>query len=201
MDSSSVLFFFSHYGLWLLYIWLLIGIFILPVPEEAVMLTVGLLISKGTLSYYAYIVACLGSLSGATFSYSLGRFLGRPLVLKHGKWIGITKSRLELAEYWFDRCGKWALSIGYFTPGVRHLSALTSGTLDFDYKSFAIYCYPAGIVWVVTLVSLGYVAGAYWLNIYHTESAYIYYVILFVAVLFLLFFIVFWYIHHRRQKK
>jgi membrane protein DedA with SNARE-associated domain len=199
-SSSSLLVFLSQYGLWLLYVWLLFGIFIVPVPEEAVMLTVGILISKGDFPFSAYLVAILGSLSGATFSYFLGRLLGRPFIIKFGKWVGITKKRLEIADHWFEKYGKWTLPIGYFTPGTRHLLSVVAGTVRYEIRHFMLFSYPAGVLWVCVMVTLGYVSGRFWLRFYHNAEAYIYYLILFIFVLFSIVLIILWYKHHHVKK-
>jgi membrane protein DedA with SNARE-associated domain len=201
-DTGAPLFqFLSHYGLGVLFAWLLFGIFIVPVPEEVVMLTVGMLISRGDFSLAAYAIAVLGSLCGVTFSYFLGRYLGRFLVVKYGKWIGITRKRLTRADHWFERYGKWSLPIGYFVPGVRHLLSIAAGTSHFNFKYFVLFSYPAGIVWVVTVVSLGYVAGKYWLNAYTGASAYIYYGIVFVLFVAMIFFVTYLFRLHKKVKK
>lgn len=200
LDASLGLSFFANYGLWLIYVWLLFGLFIVVVPEEVVMLTIGILISKNLLSFWAYPVAILGSLSGATFSFFLGRYLGRPSIEKYGKWVGIRKSGLERADSWFKRYGKWALVIGYFTPSVRHMTSLSSGILEYDYKHFALYTYIAGPIWVSTAITIGYISATFWLNHYNKTSAYVWYVFGFVAVLWGLFFLFFWY-KERKEKK
>lgn len=203
MDSTafSLINFFSHYGLWILFLWLVIGIVIVPVPEEMVMLTVGILISRGVFSFWAYLVACAGSLCGTTVSYMLGRYLGRPAIVRCGRWIGLTDKRLDVADQWFDQYGKWPLIFGYFIPGGRHLVSIAAGTTDFGYKSFALFAYPSGIAWVVVLVTLGYVAGAYWLNVYHNVHLYIYYSILFVVGIFVLSTLIYWLISRKKSKK
>lgn len=201
MDASSLLHFFSHYGLLVLYLWLLVGIFIVPVPEEVVMLTVGILISYGDFSFWALVVACVGSLCGVTVSYFLGHFLGRLLIVKYGKWIGVSEKRLAQGEMLFQRHGKWSVPCGYFIPGTRHIVAVVAGTTHFGWKRFALFAYPAGIVWVTLVVLLGYFAGEYWLKIFHLISTYFYYFILLLCVLFVVGFLIYWYRFHKKTKK
>ncbi len=174
MDTSSLLHFFSQYGLIVLYVWLLIGIFIVPVPEEVVMITVGILISRGVFSFAALFVACFGSLCGVTFSYLLGRFLEK-FVLKYGKWIGLTQKRLAKGDEWFRQYGKWSLPVSYFILGTRHVIALVAGMAEFNWNRFMLYAYPAGVVWVTLYVILGYLAGHFWLHIFNFIDRYTYY--------------------------
>ncbi|MCH9628054.1 MAG: hypothetical protein S4CHLAM2_17040 [Chlamydiales bacterium] len=200
MDLASLAHFFSHYGLLILYLWLLVGIFIVVVPEEVVMLTIGILISRGDFSLWAYLVACLGSLSGVTFSYCLGRFLGRPLVTKYGKWVGVSEKRLTQGETLFDRYGKWSLSVGYFVPGTRHLVAVIAGMTHFDWKLFALFTYSAGVVWVVLLVTLGVWAGVYWVEIFHLVASYFYYFVVLLIGAAVVSFLFYWFKYRKKNK-
>jgi membrane protein DedA with SNARE-associated domain len=200
MDVHFVLHFFSHYGLLVLFLWLVIGIFIVPIPEEVVMLSVGILISQGDFTYFAYFVACVGSLCGVTFSYFLGRYLGRIFIVKYGKWIGVTAKRLAQAEQLFMQHGKWNLPLSYFVPGTRHLVAVVAGTTHYDWKHFAFFTYPAGVIWVALLVTLGYLAGDYWLRIFHLAVTYFYYFIIFLCVL-IVGFLIYWFQFHKKPKQ
>lgn len=193
--------FFTEYGLLVLYLWLLIGVFIVPVPEEVVMLTVGILISRGDFSLWAYFVACIGSLSGVTMSYFLGRYLGRLLVVKYGKWFGLSEKRLAQGEALFNKHGKWSLPIGYFVLGTRHAMALIAGTTHYGWHRFALFAYPAGAAWVVLLVTLGYLAGGYWLKMFHLAAHYFYYFIVAFLALAAIGFFIYWYIRHKRRKQ
>lgn len=179
---SSVADFLSHYGLLVLYLWLFVGIFIVPVPEEIVMLTLGILISRGVISDWAYLVACAGSLSGVTFSYFLGFYLGRLLLLKYGKWVGITENRLNNVEELFRRYGKWSISVGYFLPGTRHVMAIIAGMTHFGWKRYALFAYPAGIIWVVLMITLGYLAGDYWIEVFPIIATYVHHIVVFLIV-------------------
>ncbi|MFZ0565481.1 MAG: DedA family protein [Chlamydiales bacterium] len=201
MDPSTLLHFFSQYGLLILYLWLLVGIFIVPVPEEIVMLTVGILISRGDFSILALFVACAGSLSGVTVSYFLGRYLGRLLIVKYGRWVGVSEKRLTQGEALFKHYGRWSLPIGYFLPGTRHLVSVIAGTTHFGWKRFALYAYPAGVLWVALLVGLGYFAGNYWLKIFHLFGKYFYYFIVLVCVVFAISFLVYWYKFRKKPQK
>ena len=46
---------------------------------------------------------------------------------------------------------KWTLFFGYFIAGVRHFTALTAGMSKVKVRTFMLYAYPGGLVWVVSL--------------------------------------------------
>jgi membrane protein DedA with SNARE-associated domain len=154
------------YGSFALFILLSLGILALPVPEETLMITAGVLMHQGDLQIVETIAAAfLGSLCGITLSYILGRTAGHFLILRFGKWIGITEEHLNKAHAWFERFGKWTLFFGYFIPGVRHFTGLSAGMTILDFKGFALFAYSGALIWVATFLSIGYFFGNYWVSI------------------------------------
>lgn len=155
-----------HYGSFVLFVLLALGIIALPVPEETLMVLAGILMSKGHLQIFPTIIAALfGSIVGITGSYLIGRTAGYYVIKKYGGWIGITESQIEIAHGWFERFGKWALFVGYFIPGIRHLTGFTAGTTYLEYPKFALFAYSGALFWVSTFLSLGYFFGNKWLVI------------------------------------
>lgn len=127
--------FVSTYGYAGLYVMLMLGIVGLPIPDETLLVFCGYLISKGTLhAGPSLLTAFLGSSTGITVSYVLGRTLGLGVVHRFGKYLHVTDERLDLVHRWFDRIGRWALVVGYFIAGVRHLTAILAGTSKLGYR-------------------------------------------------------------------
>jgi len=156
-----------QYGSFALFLLLAAGIIALPVPEETLMVFAGILMHKGSLPIVPTILAAfLGALSGISISYLIGRTAGHFLVTKYGSWVGLTQKRFQKAHDWFEKFGKWALLIGYFIPGVRHLTGISAGTSGFSYRHFAQYAYLGGVLWVSTFLSIGYFFGKQWLFLY-----------------------------------
>jgi len=150
----------DQYGGLALFALLALGIFGLPIPDETIMVLAGYLIFKGQLNGYETIIACLlGSLSGITLSYLLGKVAGSYIARTVGHWIGVTEQRLEHVRLWFERIGKWTLTIGYFVPGMRHFTGYAAGATQLNYRLFALYAYTGAVVWVATFLSLGYFFG------------------------------------------
>ncbi len=69
-------------------------------------------------------------------------------------------------EHFYNKYGKFALFIGYFIPGVRHLTAIFAGAYLMPYRTFALFSYTGGFLWTITLVSLGYFLGEKWRRVY-----------------------------------
>lgn len=147
----------SHDGSYALYILLALGIFGLPIPDETLLLISGFLVAKGKLSIVAIpIAAILGSVTGITLSYFLGFFAGKNFLKKFGPWIGLSEKKIDSAHGWFEHFGKWLLLIGYYIPGVRHLTGFIAGTVYLSYWHFMIFAYTGAIIWCSTFLALGY---------------------------------------------
>lgn len=149
-----------QYGSFALFFLLALGIIAFPIPEETLMVLAGTLMFSGHLNIPQTIIAAfLGSATGITASYIIGRTLGIYFVTHYGKKVGITEEKLEKAHYWFERLGKWTLMVGYFIPGVRHFTGVCAGTTKLSFKHFALFAYSGAALWVATFLSLGYFFG------------------------------------------
>ncbi len=148
---------FHQYGSIALFFLLALGIFALPIPDETLMVIAGFLIAKGKLPLTSTLIAAyLGSMCGITLSYLLGSLVGKKALLRFGRYIGITHERLEKAHNWFERFGKWTLLIGYYIPGIRHITGFAAGSTYLKYWEFAVFAYTGAIIWVSTFISIGY---------------------------------------------
>lgn len=163
LDLDMVLQWVSLYGPIALFVLLILGIVGLPVPDETLMVFCGALIGKGTLHpVTTFAAAFLGSATGITVSYFIGKTAGKPFLDKFGPWMHLTPERLEQVHKWFDGYGHWSLTFGYFVPGVRHITAIVAGMTGLQYPVFARFAYAGSLIWVSTFLTLGYVIGDAW---------------------------------------
>ena len=69
----------------------------------------------------------LGEVLGSAAGYSIGRFGGRPLVDKVGKYVLLTHKDLDRAEAWFARRGEPVVLFGRFIPLLRSFVSFAAG--------------------------------------------------------------------------
>jgi membrane protein DedA with SNARE-associated domain len=151
---------FGYLGMFSL---LILGIVGLPIPDETLLAFAGYLVFKGTFQLTPTLAcAFLGSVCGITLSYSLGRTVGVSLIHKYGPIFHVSVNKIDQAHQWFKRSGRWALFLGYYVPGVRHLTAYVAGTSKLELPVFALFAYGGALVWSTTFVSLGYFLGEKW---------------------------------------
>jgi membrane protein DedA with SNARE-associated domain len=150
----------SHYGYIGLFFLLMLGIFGVPFPDETLLTFSGYLASKGDLHILLTIfVAFMGSIAGMTVNYVVGGTLGFMVIRKHGHYVHLTPGKMDQVRNWFDRFGKWTLLIGYFFPGIRHLTAFVAGTSKLRLPVFALFAYSGGFLWTLTFTLMGYLGG------------------------------------------
>ena len=161
--ESQIFAWITRYGYLAIFVLLIFGIVGLPVPDETLLTFTGYLIYRSELSMpLAFAAAVAGSASGMTISYTLGRSFGLALLHRFGKHVHLTPERLARAHAWFERIGHWALTVGYFIPGVRHLTAYAAGMTEVAPHQFALFAYSGTILWVTAFLSLGYFLGERW---------------------------------------
>ncbi len=77
-----------------------------PIPSEVVLPLAGFFVCRGELGFLgALLASTLGSLLGAFALYELGRWGGRPLVLRYQRMLRVKEADLDRADDWFDRYG------------------------------------------------------------------------------------------------
>ncbi len=172
------------YGYLAIFVLLSTGIIGLPFPDETILTLLGYLVSKNELVLIPTIaVAFLGSISGITVSYTLGRFLGIIALKKAGRFLHISEKNLEKGELWFEKLGKWTLTFGYFIPGVRHIVAIIAGSTKLKVHIFVIYAYSGALFWSAAFILLGYYAGEKWKPIVESVEKHLLIIGIFIIIL------------------
>lgn len=153
----------TRYGYIGIFSALALGVVGLPVPDEVLLTYVGYNIFQGKMMYLPAIAsAFLGSVTGISISFVIGSKLGLPFLRKFGPKIHISQARIEYTQSLFKKYGNAVLIIGYFIPGVRHLTAYLAGISRMDFRKFMIFAYSGALLWSITFISLGHELGERW---------------------------------------
>ena len=133
---------------------------VIPIPSELVMPPAGYLAQQGNMSMtWAILCGTAGSLVGAYANYFAAHFLGRPLILKYGKYVLITEEKFAKVETFFLKHGEISTFIGRMLPVVRHLISLPAGLAGMNHLKFALYTLFGAGIWVTVLTLIGYFIG------------------------------------------
>ncbi|MCJ8010397.1 DedA family protein [Paenibacillus sp. KQZ6P-2] len=160
---TEIMVYLTQYGYIALFVLLALGILGIPIPDETLIATFGGMIAQGYFHFAGgLLVTFLGSMTGMLISYALGRKVGKPLLDRYGKWIRMTPSRLQSTEAWFRRYGSWSIILGYFVPGLRHLSSYMAGISKVPFSRFLLYAAVGALLFCTTFLLIGHAVGYHW---------------------------------------
>jgi membrane protein DedA with SNARE-associated domain len=142
------------------------------------------------------LVATLGEVAGSTIGYSIGRFGGRSLVDRVGKFVLLTHKDLDRAEAWFTRRGEPLVFFGRFVPFVRSFVSIAAGIGEMAVAKFLMFTLAACAIWCGALASIGFALGSSWHRIL-TDFSYVGYLAGGLVIVVALVFIV----HRLRQLR
>lgn len=163
MPLQEFLVWITNYGYAGIYFLLVLGIVGLPVPDETLLTLTGYMVFNGRLHIVpSFICAFLGTISGITISYCIGRIGGARFLHRFGARLHIKPESIDRVHTWFHRWGHWTLTIGYFVPGVRHVIAIVAGSTGLEYGTFALFAYAGALFWVGIFITAGYYLGEQW---------------------------------------
>lgn len=131
-----------------------------PIPSEAVMIPAGYLVQQGRMDFTISLVCGVaGSIAGAYFNYFLASRLGRPFILKYGKYAGIPEHKFLKVDSYFHNHGEITTFIGRLIPVVRHVISFPAGLGRMSHIKFTAYTALGAALWVAVLLGLGYLIG------------------------------------------
>src|SRR6266581_962314 len=128
----------------------------LPVPAEVVVPPAAFLAAQGRLSLLGVVVAStVGAYLGAAAMYWISLWLGRPLVLRFGRFFFLPPKRLEEAERWLARYEAGGVFFARLLPGVRHLISIPAGIVRMKFSTFSVVTLAGSVISCSILAYLG----------------------------------------------
>src|SRR4051794_32263206 len=137
----------SHHPALIIFINLSLGLLGIPMLAETLLLLTGALVWQGHASLWsAFVASVAGSAVGMTFSFQLGRAAQSAV---HGSVTLVRRSQrhVERAQTWCARFGSWAVMLAYFTPGLRHATAIAVGTTTVSRRRFVALAVCGACAW------------------------------------------------------
>ncbi|MDD1772060.1 MAG: DedA family protein [Methanomassiliicoccales archaeon] len=164
------------------------GIFT-PLPSELIMPFAGYVASTGELNYFLVIlVGSLGAVIGSFVAYLLALRIGRPIVDRWGKFIGLDQEKLDMAERWFKKWGVWGILIGHSLPGLRSVISFPAGLAKMDKGKFVLFTFCGALIWNTVLVTVGYYLGENWMQFWESTDGLDYVVLGIVVVVIVIYY-------------
>jgi membrane-associated protein len=158
---------------------LFVGFFL---PGDSLLVTAGIFAATGDLD----LAALLGGTSicaivGDQVGFWIGRRAGQALYSRPDSRI-FKRKHLEKAHAFYEKYGAKTIVIARFVPIVRTFAPAVAGAADMAYRTFVTYNVVGGLLWVWSMVLLGYFLGRTLPNI----DRYIHIVIVVVILLSIL---------------
>ncbi|GAB3506698.1 DedA family protein [Amycolatopsis cihanbeyliensis] len=134
---------------------LIVGLFL---PGDSLLFAAGVVLAQHGadghawgLSLGAMIVAIVGNQVG----YRIGKHTGTRFIARRGGKV-LNQHNLDRARSFLDRRGFFAIVAARWIPWVRTLAPLIAGAARMDPRRFMLATATGGLLWVPTLVLLGY---------------------------------------------
>ncbi|HWG63767.1 MAG TPA: DedA family protein [Streptosporangiaceae bacterium] len=173
----------DHYG------YLAVGGFItledfgIPLPGETILIAASVYAGAGRLNIVAVgVIGFLAAVVGDNIGFAIGHFGGRALVLRFGKYVGLTSERYAKAERFFERYGGVVVTFARFVEGLRQANGIVAGSIGMHWLRFLAFNALGAALWVGVWVSVGYLAGGHITVIYNTVTRYSLYVLIALAI-------------------
>ncbi len=157
-DPLSFYHFFGIFGLSLI-LFAETGLFGFFLPGDSLLITLGLIASKGQVDLWALIPALtLATMAGDYFSYFLGLKF-RPFVEKNMTKFYLEEEHLIKAREFYDRHGGKTILFCKFIAFVRTFAPFIAGTTRMNFLRFALFEVLGAILWVPGIVLVSYFFG------------------------------------------
>ncbi|WP_136608969.1 DedA family protein [Paenibacillus dokdonensis] len=173
------------------YFGIMLGLMIEVIPSEIVLAYGGFLVSSGHINFLgAVLFGIVGGVIAQLFVYWIGRYGGRPVLEKYGKYIFIHKKHIDYAEEWFNKYGTGVIFTARFIPVVRHAISIPAGISKMNVWRFITLTTLAIIPWSVLFVYLGYILGDQWEHVDEKAGPYITPILLIALALLIIYFVI-----------
>lgn len=169
----------DRYGYLAVAVLVLVEDFGVPAPGETVLIAAAVYAGATRLNIIA--VATLGfaaAVVGDNIGYTIGRYGGRALVQRFGRYVLLTPTRLARAEAFVTRHGGAIVTFARFIEGLRQANGIVAGITGMPWRRFLGFNALGAALWVGLWVSLGDLAGTHLAAIYDTAIRYQRYLLL-----------------------
>jgi membrane-associated protein len=148
-------------------------------------------VSITTLSFSMFGAAVSGSLFGYYFGMKVG-----PPVFERNESMFFKKKYVDVTRSFYEKHGGKTLVLGRFLPIIRTFAPILAGVIKVEFKTFMIFNFIGGALWIFSLSLIGYFLGNQFPNIKH----YVEYIVLgFILITTVI--VIRTYIAHRKEQR
>lgn len=136
---------------------LFVGFFL---PGDSLLVTAGILASSGHLNLTELLVlGCICAVAGDQVGYLIGRKAGQALYSREDSFF-FRRRHLERAHEFYEKYGGKTIVLARFMPIVRTFAPAVAGAATMHYRRFVSYNVFGGILWVCSMIMIGFSLGS-----------------------------------------
>jgi membrane-associated protein len=131
-----------------------------PVPGDLMMLLAGVEVAQHRQHLWVVLlVQMLATVAGASGLFAFSRRVGRPFVVRYGRFIHLTPERLSRVEIPVREHGGRAVIAGRLIPGLRILTPIVAGVLGEPFLVFLPALAVGGFLYILAVTLVGVFIG------------------------------------------
>lgn len=149
-----------HYGLLALFVIIYLESLGAPLPGESALIGASLLAADGQLSILGiFVVVVCAAVMGDSTGYLIGRFGGRALISRYGRYVGMTEDRQKWIEGLYEKRGAWVVVGARFVVILRQLNGIAAGSMGMRWPPFLAANIVGGLLWAAVWTIGPYMFG------------------------------------------
>ncbi len=146
------------WGYWGVVILMAMESSIIPVPSEIVVPPAAIIAARegADMSFWGVVLAgTVGSYIGSVIMYVMALTMGRPVLLRFGKYFLMPPHKVEVAEEFMRRYSTAGILFARFLPVVRHLISIPAGLARVHFGMFSLVTIMGSAIWCWVLALFG----------------------------------------------
>ena len=129
----------------------------IPIPGDVIIFTAAVRVAQGKLvGWQVFPAIFVALLLGGFIQFVLARGPGRGLLYRFGRYIGLTKPRIDAASEKIKKGGVPGLAISMLVPGVRGAAIVAAGLVDMTLRRFLLGLALGSLLFLSLHFFLGY---------------------------------------------
>lgn len=155
----------NNFGLWGVFLLMLIEVVFPPIPSEVIMPLAGMYAAQQKFSLLGVVVSgALGALAGNIVWFAVAWALGldrfERFLVRYGRLFTLDEDEIARGRRLFDKYGGSIVGFGRVIPAVRSLISVPAGLVRMRVSTFLVYTSIGTFVWTIGLAIAGYFLGA-----------------------------------------
>ena len=145
----------------------------IPLPGETILVLAAIYAAADpTLNIWLVIAAAgAGSIMGDNLGYWIGQKYAYKLLVRYGRYIGMSLARIKVGQYLFREYGGKVVFFGRFVALLRILAAFLAGLNRMPWRSFLLANAAGAVLWATTFGLGGFYFGRLLFQLHSTLAA------------------------------